>query len=454
MLIRRQFLIVLAALIVSVLLFAACGSHALSKEPVPEKPAPPECDFIIDGAFIADGTGNPGLMGSVAVKGEIITAVGDFPFPEEITIIDGNGLVLAPGFIDIHTHSESYIHSGERAAAFLSQGVTTQVGGNCGRSPQDIAGFFQTMPPLDINYGILMGYATLRERAMGNRAGKVSPKALEKMKEELDLALSQGALGLSTGLEYWPQNYSTTEEIVELCGVVARHGGFYATHIRSEYDEVITALEEAIEIGRKAQVPVQYSHIKAGYERNWTQFSRLLELLEEAHESGLDITADVYPYTFSSTDLGKTPLSHSISRENMEKALVHPLVFYGSDTGIYQGGEATHPRAYGTFPRILGEMVRERGLLSLEEAVAKMTSQPARRLKLKERGIIAPGYKADLVLFERDIIRDLATVENPTVFSEGVRQVWVNGSLSWDGAKPTNTRNGQIIMSGDKKQGG
>lgn len=452
MITQRRLPIPLILITLIILILTACGSSALSKEPVPVvKPIPPECDFIIDKARIVDGTGNPGFIGSVAVKGELITAVGEFPFPGEAEVVDGSGLVLSPGFIDIHTHSETFIHSGERTAAFLSQGVTTQIGGNCGRSPENIRGYLETMPPLDINYGILMGYATLREKAMGNRAGKTSTAALENMKKDLDQALLEGALGLSTGLEYWPQNYATTEELVELCQIVAQHGGFYATHIRNEYDKVIPALKEAIEIGRKAQVPVQYSHIKAGYERNWQQFSMLLELLEEAHESGLDITADVYPYTFSSTDLGKSPLRDSISRENMEKAMIHPLIFYGSDTGIYQGGTANHPRAYGTFTRILGEMVRERGLLSLENAVVKMTSQPARRLKLKDRGVIAPGYIADLVLFDPKTIRDLATIEDPTLISEGIQQVWVSGSLAWDMGKLTNNRNGKIIMSSYKK---
>ncbi|MCR4441554.1 MAG: D-aminoacylase [Peptococcaceae bacterium] len=452
MLTRRQFLAGLGAVIVTTLLPLAWGDRkALPKDGRPEpKTHPeliPECDWVLDNVTIVDGTGKPGFRGKVGVKGEHITAAGDFITPEGCKVVDGAGLTVAPGFIDIHTHTEDYIYSGQSTAPFLSQGVTTHIGGNCGRSPRDIEGYLKTIKRPAINYGLLVGYRALRETAMGPHVNqRTSPGELVKMQELLAQAMRGGALGFSTGLEYSPQHLATTDELVELCAVVREYGGFYATHIRSEYNRVLPALEEAIEIGMRAGIPVQYSHIKAGYRENWDKFARLLGMLEEGRNSGVDITADVYPYTFSSMDIGTNPLRHSISEENMEAAVAHPLVFIASDSGIYEGGRASHPRTYGSHPRVLGRLVREKRLLSLEKAIAKMTSQPAKRLKLSDRGLISPGCKADLVLFDPQIIRDRATPENPAVFSEGVRQVWVNGSLAWSGGPEVESSNGQAVL--------
>lgn len=421
---------------------AEVTEHETVQEP---EPYVPDCDWVIDNVTIADGTGQPAFEGKIAVKGENIAAVGDFQNPAGVKVINGQGYVVAPGFIDIHTHTEDYIYSGESAAPFLAQGVTTQIGGNCGRSPRDILGYFKTIPELPINYGLLIGYRTLREQAGVNGQRRASPEEIEKMQQYLAEALEAGAVGLSTGLEYVPQHLATTDELIALCRVVKEYDGFYSTHIRSEYKGVIQGLEEAIKIASETGVSVQYSHIKAGYEENWQKFPELLLMLEKAAAAGIDITADVYPYTFSSTDIGKKPLKHSISEENMEAALSHPLVFIGSDTGIYAGGRANHPRAYGTFPRVLGLMVREKGLMSLETAVAKMTSLPAKRLKLKDRGLLQVGYKADIVLFDPARIIDKATIENTAVFSEGIRQVWVNGTLAWDEGMQKNAA-GQAVL--------
>lgn len=450
MLTRRQFLLGLGAAAASTVLALTMerktSSISIEEGENREEPLGLECDLVIDNITIIDGTGGPSYLGKVAVKGSLITAVGDFHTPAGVNTIDGNGLVLSPGFIDIHTHTEDYVFSGESMAPFLAQGVTTQIGGNCGTSPLDIGGYFNTIPRLAINYGLLAGYAALREAVMGKgNAGKATPAQLKLMQERLARELQAGALGLSVGLEYYPQQFATTEELVALCEVVRENGGFYATHIRSEYDNVIPALEEAVEIGLRAQVPVEYCHIKAGYQRNWPKFPQLLEILEQARGSGLDITADVYPYTFSSTDLGTKPLRHSSSAENLEAALAHPLVFIASDSGIYSGGRANHPRAYGNFPRVLGLMVREKKLFPLEKAVAKMTSQPAKRLKLKDRGLLKAGYKADMVLFDPQQVADKATPEQPMLFSQGIRRVWVNGDLVWWDGEVLNDRKGEII---------
>ncbi len=446
---RRQFLLGLGAMAAAVVLTLGWDSDEAITQESGLSPAflePVDCDWIIDHVRIIDGTGTPAFRGKVAVKGDRIVAVGDFIYPEGTKIIDGNNYVLAPGFIDIHTHTESYFYSGESMAPFLSQGITTQVGGNCGRSPLDIAGFFETSRGKAINYGLLVGYRALLELVRGmNRAGRVTPSELGQMQEYLHKGLSAGALGLSVGLEYWPQNFATTGDLLNLCEVVKEHGGFYAAHIRSEYDKVLEAVEETVEIGLKSGVAVQYSHIKAGYPQNWPKFAKVLDMLEEANKSGVDIRADVYPYTFSGNDIGTKPLRHSISVENLEAALVHPQVFYASDSGIYAGGRATHPRAYGTYPRFLGHMVREKGLLPLEKAVAKMTHEPARRLKLQDRGLISPGYKADLVLFDEERVMDRATYEKPVAFSEGIEKVWVNGILAWSDKQVTGSTSGQFL---------
>lgn len=454
---KRHFLTGIGAVTALALLIFIFGCTGASKTKIVQaevaedknvqEPEPyiPDCDWVIDNVIIADGTGQPCFQGKVAVKGENIAAVGDFQNPAGVKVIDGQGFVAAPGFIDIHTHTEDYIYSGESAAPFLAQGVTTQIGGNCGRSPRDISGYFKTIPQLPINYGLLIGYRTLREQAGVTGQRRAASEEIIKMQQYLAEALEAGGLGLSTGLEYVPQHLATTDELIELCRVVKEYDGFYATHIRSEYKGVIQGLEEAIKIASETGVSVQYSHIKAGYEENWQKFPELLRMLEDALAAGVDITADVYPYTFSSTDIGKKPLKHSISEENMEAALMHPQVFIGSDTGIYAGGRANHPRAYGTFPRVLGLMVREKGLISLETAIAKMTSQPAKRLKIKDRGLLQAGYKADIVLFDPLKITDKATIENTAVFSDGIRQVWVNGKLAWDEGVQNNAA-GQAVL--------
>lgn len=449
MLSRRQFLFGLGALTASAVVGIGWGSTRVFPKDITEPEIIPptlDCDWILDNISIIDGSGEASFRGRVAVKGEHIVEIGNFPTPQDVRVIDGQGLSLSPGFIDLHTHTENYIYSGESVSPILSQGVTTQIGGNCGNSPRNGPDFIKTLPPLGINFGMLVGYGALRELAKGGRKnGKVTAQELDKMKEHLVANMEAGALGMSIGLEYWPQNYASTEEIMELCQVVKDYGGFYATHIRSEYNDVLPALEEAIEIGSKVGIPVQYSHIKAGHSNNWPKFPRILEMLQEAKAAGVDITADVYAYTFSSTDLGQKPFRHSISQENLEAAVVHPQVFFGSDSGLYKGGRANHPRAYGNYPRFLSQMVRERRVLPLEMAVKKMTSDPAGRLLMKDRGLLRAGYKADMVLFDPDSIVDKATIGNPSLYSEGIRQVWVNGELSWSEGSDLKKTTGQLI---------
>jgi N-acyl-D-aspartate/D-glutamate deacylase len=263
------------------------------------------------------------------------------------------------------------------------------------------------------------------------------------MQEKLATMLQEGAFGLSVGLEYWPQTFATTGELVDLCQVLREKGGFYATHIRSESDRVLEAAAEAITIGQQAGVPVQYSHIKASFQRNWGKMQRILSLVDDARRGGLDITADVYGYTFSSWDLGSS--RDSLSEDDLQLALQHPAVMIGSDSGLDAQGRAVHPRAYGNYPRILRRYALDKKVITLEQAIHKMTAMPAQRLGLKDRGLLAPGYKADIVAFDPEAIADRATRTNPNQTAAGVRWVLVNGQVAVKEGQVTGTMAGEVL---------
>jgi len=402
-----------------------------------------DCDYLIKSGYIVDGTGNKGYTGDIAVKGDKIVALGLLEAAPQAEIIDASGMVVAPGFIDIHTHTEQYLKQGADAGMILLQGVTTHIGGNCGSSVDDIDEFFSSFEKTGVNLGLYAGYKNLRLKVLGNQKAPPTENQLEQMKAVLEEYMRDGAFGLSVGLGYWPQYYATTEELVDLCRVVKKYGGIYACHIRDEGDNVIDALGEAITIGLKAGIPVEYSHIKIARERNWGKMSHVLQLMEEARENGLDITADVYGYTFSSLDVGKG--RNSINEGDLVMALTHPLVMIGSDSGLSKNGRAVHPRAYGNYPRILRKYVREKGLLTLEEAVHKMTAMPAKKLRLRDRGLLAEGYKADIVIFDFDEITDRSDRENPNLLPVGVKEVFVNGVLSVHKGELTGELGGQAL---------
>jgi N-acyl-D-amino-acid deacylase len=465
---------------------------------------------VFVGASVADGSGRPLVVQNVRVVGDHIDKIGSFPPVEGDFLIDGEGLVLAPGFIDMHNHSTAGLDSDPAAESQVSQGITTVLLGQDGSSPFPVADWLKLRrsKPAAVNVITLAGHATIRQKVMGsNYQRAASPAEIARMCQLLDIELSNGAVGLSSGLEYEVGSYSKTEELIAMAKVVARHGGIYVTHMRDEGDLAFDAVREAISIGAVAGIPVQISHIKLGTASVWNRASELIRIVEQGRQRGVDITADWYPYdAWSSTikvlvpdkqyesrisvrkgienvggaqnvtitncpahrdyefrtlaeiaaEKNKTPVEvfqqivndgganvvvKAMIESDMQTFFRQPWVMVGSDGGIGM----RHPRGAGTYPRILGEYVRERNWLSLQEAIRKMTSFPADRLRLTDRGRIAVGKKADLVLLDPAKVADRATFQKPHTLSTGIRKVMVNGVFVWDEGKPTGALGGLAL---------
>jgi len=524
-------------------------------------------DAKLQGGRVVDGTGAPAARADVGIQGEAIAAVGDLAREPAGRVIDASGLVIAPGFIDMHSHSDWRLLGNPRAESKIRQGVTTEVVGNCGFSPAPIADEFRadmrgfalyTPAAMDFGWrsmgeylaryrdrGIalnviqLVGHGTLRLAAMG--FARRAPTSAEQLAMErlMDEAMRDGAWGLATGLIYAPGSYARTEEIVAIARRAAAARGFYASHIRGEAATLLDSVREAIRIGREGGLPVQVSHIKAAGRPHWGRVADALALIDAARAEGQDVMADAYPYIASSTSLrtllpdwvleGGVPamlerlrertvrdriraeltngspilarglgwedimiayaparpdaqgrrlsqLAAAWSRDpldaafdllmaeegrgsiilfqldegDLRRALAHPQVMIGSDgsslatTGEMSAG-TPHPRSYGTFPRVLGHYARDEGLLSLEEAVHKMTGLPARRLRLGDRGVVRAGAKADLVAFDPARVTDRATYEAPHQYAAGVDHVLVNGRVVIERGEHTGALPGRVL---------
>lgn len=457
---------------------------------------------VIVGATMIDGTGRPGLRANVRIEGDLIAEVGQFdPEPGE-EVIEARGKVVAPGFIDIHNHSEGGLKTDPAAVSQVSQGITTLAVGPDGGSPWPIADYLKQREQQHAAVNVLafVGHATVRQLVMGgdyNRAA--TEKEVRRMSELIDQGMREGAFGLSTGLEYDVGHPSTTEEVIELARAAARHGGIYMSHIRDEADEAMPAFKEAIRIGREARLPVQISHIKLGTVGVWGKAPEVVAMINAARRDGVDVTADCYPYdAWASTitvlipsrrhddpaavskglaDVGgasrvlvtackahpdyEGKTLEEISRErgvsptdvyiqivkdggagvvcrSMKEADIktfysQPWVMVSSDGGV----GARHPRGAGTFPRVLGRFVRAQRWLTLQEAVRKMTSTPALRLGLADRGTIRKGMKADLVVFDPALVIDRSTFKEAQLLSAGIERVYVNGEPVWEQGKVT-----------------
>lgn len=460
--------------------------------------------------MIIDGSGKTAFRGDVRIKGEKIKKIGKIKPKKNEGVIDADGKILAPGFIDIHNHSETGLVREGAASNQVSQGITTILVGPDGGSPFPIENYLRNLQErIAPNVGAFIGHATLREQVMkGDYARKATPEEIEKMKRLLAEAMKQGAYGLSSGLEYDTGFSASTEELIELAKVASKYKGIYMTHMRDEEEGLLDAIREAIRIGREARIPVQISHIKAGNKNVWGKSIEAIALVEGERKKGLDITADAYPYTaWASTITVLVPSRRHEDRSEVEKGLSNvggadkvlitsystnrdfegktleviakekgispidvyieivkaggagvvcnsmnetdvknfyqqPWVMVSSDGGI----GSRHPRGTGTFTKVLGRFVRESNWFSLEEAIRKMTSAPAKRLRLKKRGLIKKGYKADLVLFDKDQVIDNATFAEPLNLSTGIKTVWVNGGRVWDKDAPTGNFPGQVLL--------
>ena len=474
------------------------------------------CALLIRGAKVADGTGADLFGADVAVEGEHIAAVGDLSGWTADEAIDAGGQVLAPGFIDCHTHDDRAVLAGPDMTMKVSQGVTTVVAGNCGislapfetdgelpppfpllgqekdfRFPRvaDYRGALERTPPA-LNLALLTGHSSLRVNVLkGDLDRPASAEELDIMADQLRGAMREGAIGFSTGLGYPPAKQAPEEEIIALASVLREFDrAVYATHMRDEGDKVLEAVDETVRTGRAAGVQTVISHHKCAGPRNYGRSTETLAAIAEAQRHQR-LGLDVYPYTASSTallpgyvresedvlitysdpypDMAGRRLSEiaeewdcspleaaerlypagaiyfQMDEEDLKRILAFETAMVGSD-GL-PGGTKPHPRLWGTFPRVLSRYVRDQGLLSLEDAVHRMTGLTAKTFGLEGRGRIEAGAYADLVLFDRDTVEDTASFEDPEQPARGISHVFANGTQVWAHGRSTGERPGRFL---------
>jgi N-acyl-D-amino-acid deacylase len=523
-------------------------------------------DLLIRNGQVVDGSGAPRYRAEVAVDGGRIVEVGQIEDAEAETVLDASGCVVAPGFVDMHSHADFSLPSLPTADSLVHQGITTLVAGQCGASPAPLLdetreeviamGESEDMPlpwhewstfgsyldylvqmGISLNVVPLVGQGAVRSAVMGFTAQAPDQEQIARMQAEVAQAMDEGAVGISTGLIYPPGSYTFTEELIAVTMPVGERNGFYFSHIRGEGDTLLESVAEAIRIGREASAAVQLSHFKAVGEPNWPKSAVALDLIDQARAEGLDVTADLYPYLASSTGLsatlpdwaneggkeailkrlanpearrrmvaemisGRTPraggwdqvfissspknrsyegrhvaelaaeaaksphewildvlletdldvgmIKFSMSEENRKLELRHPAMMIGTDGyGLAPEGPLSrgkpHPRNYGTFPRVLGHYVREEGVISLEEAIWKMSGFPAQKLRWTDRGLLKKGFRADLVVFDPGQVADQATYAAPHQFPWGIHHVAVNGRLVIQEGAHTGARPGTVL---------
>ncbi|WP_421736219.1 N-acyl-D-amino-acid deacylase family protein [Caulobacter sp.] len=477
---------------------------------------------LIVGARVVDGTGAPSRAVSVRLDGDRIVAVGKLARKPGDTVVDAKGLVLAPGFIDAHSHHDRQAEQTPAMTPVTAQGVTTIVAGQDGESSFPLKAYFAGLEkaPLAINVASYTGHGSLRERAMGaDYRRAATPAEIAAMQTELKADLEAGSLGLSTGLEYDPGIFSTPGEVMALAKTAAAGHGRYISHLRSEDVKLDAAIDEIIAIGREAKLPVQISHLKIAIVDRWGQAPQILAKLDAARAQGVDITADVYPYEYWQSNLavllperdfndlaaarfaltklttpagmrlavfapdpslvGKTiadiaaerqadPAETYLALTRQAEAfhLAHPEVDHvdavigtamtGSDIDAFIGWDhavicsdgmthGLHPRGFGAFAKILRVYVREKKILTLEQAVHKMTAQTAAQLGIAGRGTIVAGNFADLVLLDPDTVADRSDVAHPNALATGVAKVWVNGVIVFQDGHATGARPGSVV---------
>lgn len=520
--VRHLLLLSLGLLLVSIPFPAGMAASESSGAPA----IPAARATVITGALILDGSGSPGRKGNVRIEGDRIVEVGKAaPAPGD-EVVDGAGLALAPGFIDTHSHGDDQIFDHGDALAVTSQGITTLVVGQDGGSYYPLARFFRRLErrPAAVNVASYAGHGTIRERVMGDDFRRhATPAEIEKMKRLLDREMRAGAIGLSSGLEYDPGIYSAPGEVIELARVAAAHGGRYISHIRSEDRSFWKAIDEIIDIGREAKLPVQVSHTKLAMRNLWGQAGRLIAHLEQARAGGVNITGDMYPYLYWESTLtvlfperdfenrgtaalvlkeiaapdgllltlfdpepsyaGKTiaevarmrgsdpvttlidlirmseamrketgrgaesVIGTSMQEPDVERLLAWRWMNFCTDGYL----EGPHPRGFGSFPRILGRYARGRKVMKVEEAVRKASALAAANMGITDRGLIKPGLRADLVLFNPRTVIDRATPADPHAISTGVHKVWVNGVLVFADNRATGVCPGRVLRRSGSK---
>jgi N-acyl-D-amino-acid deacylase len=501
-------------------------------------PRPPRYDLAIVRGDVLDGSGAARKRADLAIKDGRIVAIGTVARTDAADVIDASGLVVAPGFIDVHTHADDLAEH-PRAENFVRMGVTTVVAGNCGSSALDISKALADVERSGaaINFATLVGHNTIRAAVMGSADRSPTIGELEKMKSLVWRAMADGAVGFSTGLQYVPGTYAKSWEIVELARIAANAGGLYASHMRNEGTELEQAVAETIQVGTLTGARVQISHLKVDSPSRWGASAKALALIDAARARGLAVEADQYAYTAASSSLGirfpawaleggqeriserlkddetwqrikdemrgllaergLTDLSfavvasyradpslnglsmkqvagrlkaaetadaqleaarqmmlqggasmvyHFMSDGDIDRIMKHPQVGIASDSSVLtldQG--APHPRGYGNNARVLGEYVRTRKVITLEEAVRKMTSLPADHFRFADRGRLAAGKAADIVVFDPAIVRDEATFERPHAYPRGIPHVIVNGIPVVRNGEQTNAKSGVAL---------
>jgi N-acyl-D-amino-acid deacylase len=524
----------IALVVISILLVAAA----------PAGRTQPRHDLAIVGGMVVDGSGAPRKRADVAIKDGRIAAVGKVAKTDAREVIDATGLIVAPGFIDVHTHADDLAEH-PRAENFVRMGVTTIVAGNCGGSALDVGEALNRIRQIgaSINFATLIGHNTVRLAAMGrdNRIPTISE--LNKMKSLVWRAMTDGAVGFSTGLQYVPGTYAHVPEVIELARVAGNAGGVYASHMRNEGTALEDAIRETIRVGEAGGCRIQISHLKVDSPNRWGASATALEIIDAARARGVAVEADQYAYTAASSTLGirfpawaleggqdkinarlndpdtwskiKTEMSqllaerglqdlsfavvasyrpdpslnglsmkqvaarmkggetadaqfeaaremmlaggasmvyHFMSDDDVVRIMKHPFVGVASDSSALTFGDGVpHPRGYGNNARVLGEYVRQRHVITLEEAVRKMTSLPAQQFRFAERGLVKAGYHADLVVFDLAKVGDAATYEKPHAYATGIPYVLVNGVAVVRNGEHTGAPAGEVLLSGGRK---
>ena len=500
---------------------------------------PPQYDVVILNGNVIDGTNQEAVQKDIGIIGDKIVSVGLSGKYVAQDTIDAAGLVVAPGFIDLHTHLEP-IKKLPEAKSHVMQGVTTALGGPDGGGPWPFGPYLDTLAEMGVglNVGYLVGHNTVRRNIMSLDNRAPTDEELESMKSQVSQAMDEGAFGISTGLKYLPGTFSKVDEVIALSKVSAEKGGFYTSHLREEGLGLIDAVAEAIDIGREAEIPIVLTHHKVVGKPMWGQSNRTLAMVDSANAIGLDIMIDQYPYTASHTGIsilipnwakaggnsafkerlndpilrdsiqqgiifniindrggddldrvqfsrvnwdksleGKTlkdyvireglepthdngaemviqaqinggtgTIFHAMSEEDIKAIMKHPKTMIASDGRLNEFGDGhPHPRAYSTFPRVLGHYSRDEGVIPLHTAVYKMTGMAADRMGLLDRGKISEGMKADITIFNPEIIIDKATYLKPHQYPEGIIHVMINGKMSIENGTFLNKRNGSVL---------